>query len=1215
MSRSSASIRPRTSRTPLQRRWIAPVFAFLATMMALPGAASITIPDQPLTLGARIPPNILFILDNSGSMGWDYMPDSVPNVATYNIRNQTYARNTIYYNPFVTYQPWVDPTGATMTGGTDYTAAYSHNDLVPPFDSNTVNLSNQVQTYYVPKNPADPATFGDIEGYYRYQILTNGDVERSEWDATNPAPGFPVTGLSGASNSFQVLSQTITVPANAVRITITATNASAANLNWRRNQAPVATTTPRVNNTTATKTLAITAAADLAEGNIIYIGLQGRTPSGFSDVTVTVTFQLSDSGCSGTGWTNCVTTTPTGRTAAQERENFATWYSYHRTRMKVAKSAAGRAFAELGPAYRVGYRNIYNNMPNNNTTIPGGGVWPVGGRWNTHPITRAKPIPIARNAGLFDDPNGTTGTNNNKTAWYQRLYAQTNSGSTPLRLALWEAGEYFKNADEDGPWGPGTGNDQYACRQSFTILNTDGYRNDATAALWNGQIGEEDNVAGTTITGPGGTYTYTPVRPYRSEHSGNLADIAMHYWKNDLRPDLRNVVPSSDSNPAFWQHMVTFSVSLGATGNLNPETDLPALTSGSLSWPFPENLHPTSIDDLWHATVNGRGEFIVANDGDAFVRGLRNTLNAISNRLGSFSNVAANSVSLDTGTRVFSASYRSGEWSGQLTARAVTSSGVSDVIWTASLPGWSTRKVFTSDGTAGQDFPTSAQLAILARGGAPTNFPVTGAKNADYIKGDDSEEVRRGNGGLLRDRTTPLGDIIGSSPAYVADTKTLYVGANDGMLHAFDATNGNELFAYIPSIIDWGNLSTLSRGDYAHRYFVDGPVAVTTRAMTPSKNILVGSLGRGGKGLFALDVSNPAEAAADSVFKWERTETPGAHMGLVLGKPLLSGLANGKVGAVVANGINSASNRAALLVLDVETGAVIREIDTGAGSALLPNGLSAPTGVYGVDGKTLAYVYAGDLLGNVWKFDLRDASPSAWSVQRLFTAGDGEGSQPISAAVSVATHPRTYRRWVFFGTGRYLTAEDADPLLSSTVQSMYGFIENTSAALDRDDLTQRTFQVVTGTVDTIPVRAFEARAPLPPGSQGWYVDLPGDAERIVQDPQVVSGFLITASMTPTGDACEPDGSGFINAVDAFTGTSPGASFFDLDGDGSTTDSVVDSDGVSIPVGSINVGVGMPTLPNVMRGRLLVSGTNANLGSPAILTPRWDRVSWREIRRD
>lgn len=1210
MENTSNRPQPR-ARVVHQRRGFALVAAFFATMLAFPSAANITIPDQPLTLGARIPPNILFILDNSGSMGWDYLPDSVPAITTHNIASQAYTRNVIYYNPHVDYEPWVDSTGATMTGGTSYDAAYSHNDLVAPFSTATIDLSSQLRTFYVPRYPTNPATFGDVSGYYRYQIYTDGTIERSEWDGgaivNHVVSGYPLTSLSGTSGAFRVLSPTFTVPANTTRITVTATGAAGANLYMRVNNAPTTGNyTSRVVSTAVTKNIDRT---NPVEGEVIHVGLHGRT-GGYSNVTVTITYQVNDPGCSGFGWTACEHATPTGRSVEAELQNFATWYSYHRTRMKVAKSSAGRAFAEVGPSYRVGYRNIYNNMPNGNTVIPGGGVWPTGGRWNTHPITRDKPIPVTRNAGLFDDPNGTTGANNNKTAWYQRLYAQTNSGSTPLRLALWEAGEYFKNTDNDGPYGPGTGNDQYSCRLNYTLMTTDGYRNDENnASLWDAQIGEEDSVAGTTITGPSGTFTYTPANPFSSPHSGNLGDIAMHYWKNDLRPDLRNVVPTSDANPAFWQHMVTFGVTLGAAGTLNPETDLPHITSGSKVWPYHTNNNPASIDDFWHATVNGRGKFIVATDGNAFVEGLRGTLSEISGREGSFSNVAANSVSLDTGAQVFSASYWSGSWIGQLVSRDVTSTGVGGTAWTASLPSWSLRKVFTSNGTSGQTFPTSAQQLTLARGGGEINFAVTGEENVNYIKGDGSNEER--NGGVLRNRTTPLGDIIGSSPAYVADTKTLYVGANDGMLHAFDATDGKELFAYIPNMINWGNLSTLSRGDYAHRYFVDGPIAVTSRAMTPSKNFLVGSLGRGGKGLYALDVTNPATVNAAGVFKWERAETPENNMGFVLGKPLLSGLSNGKVAAVVGNGVNSTNNKAVLLVIDTDTGNVIREIDTNTGSDALPNGLSTPTGVYGMDGKTLAYVYAGDLLGNVWKFDLTSSTPADWKAHKLFAAGGGNGSQPISGGVTVATHPRTFKRWVFFGTGRYLTAEDADPLLSNTTQSMYGFMEDDTDTLVAADLTQRTFKVTGEEVNDVPVRAFEARTPLPADSQGWYVDLPGVAERIVQDAQVVSGYLITASMTPTGDACEPAGSGYINALDAFTGTSPGAgSFFDLDGKPDTA-SVVDG----LPVGSIGVGVGMPTLPNILRGRMLVSGTNAGLASPAIVTPQWDRVSWREIRRE
>ena len=757
------------------------------------------------------------------------------------------------------------------------------------------------------------------------------------------------------------------------------------------------------------------------------------------------------------------------------------------------------------------------------------------------------------------------------------------------------------------------------CRQSFTILTTDGYRNDSNTVGFDytgvgQQVGEQDNAAGTTITGPGGnSFTYNPARPYAFGQSNSLADIAMYYWKNDLRTDLANKVSPSSDDPAFWQHMTTFAVSIGAAGTLDPEIDLPAITAGTKSWPSfdGQNNTPESIDDLWHAAVNGRGRFVVATDPDAFTKALRDALAAITVRTSSYSNVASNSVSLDTGAKVFNASYVSGQWTGSLQARAVTPTGVSPTVaWTASIGTWSGRKIFTSELGVGSTFPTTTQLAQLTRTGGIFNYPVTAAQNANYIKGDQSLEGP--DAPRLRKRLSLLGDIIGSSPAYVLDTDTLYVGANDGMLHAFNAASGQELFAYIPSIVNMGNLSTLSRGDYAHKFFVDGPISVTTRLQTPGKNLLVGALGKGGKGLFALDVTNPASASS-AIFKWERAETPLFNMGLVLGNPILANVRDGtsKPGVIVGNGPNSLNDRAVLLVLNTETGAVIREIDTGAGDATTPNGLSAPVGVYGADGKTLAYAYAGDLLGNVWKFDMTSSSPTAWTVSKVFTAKDASNlAQPISGGLTLAVNPKTNDRWIFFGTGRFLTTSDADAT-NVNVQSMYGFIDN-GTSLSRTDLTGRSFSVTGATANGFPVRAFQASTPLPATSKGWYVDLPGAGERIVQNAQVVSTFLITASMIPTGDACQADGSGFINALDAFTGTSAGGSYFDLDGSGSTDDAAVGG----LPVGSVNLENGMPTLPNLLRGLLVAGGTGgAGLGSPMTLSPRWDRVSWREVRED
>src|SRR5690606_5581000 len=509
---------------------------------------------------------------------------------------------------------------------------------------------------------------------------------------------------------------------------------------------------------------------------------------------------------------------------------------------------------------------------------------------------------------------------------------------------------------------------------------TDGYWNNVDINVHN-----QDNSDGSAITGPRGkSYQYSPSAPYQDSYSNTLADVAMKYWKTDLRTDLANNVPSTENvNPAFWQHMVTFGISIGLAGRKgwSAVSDVPS----DATWDDPTDTEDADrIDDLLHAAVNSRGAFVPASNPDEFTSGLRQALSAIQQRTSTYSNVATNSVSLDSDTMTFSASYVAGTWTGTVNARRVTRTGVSsEVEWVSSIP-TSGRKVFTTSGTVGTSFPTTAQETALARTGGPANYEVSGEDNADYIRGDTSLEDRRGVGNL-RNRTSLLGDIIGSSPAYVKDTDTLYVGANDGMLHAFDASTGRELFAYVPGIINIHDLATLSRGDYAHKWFVDGPVAVTSRQLTTNRNVLVGTLGKGGKGLYALDVTDPEGATAAGLFKWERAETPGNNMGLVMGRPILASV-GGPPSVVIGNGINSTRGRAVLVVMNADTGAVIKEIDTGAGSVDQPNGLSAPVGVYGADGRTLRYAYAGDMLGNVWKFDLTAEASSAWSATRLFTA-------------------------------------------------------------------------------------------------------------------------------------------------------------------------------------------------------------------------------------
>lgn len=1103
--------------------------AFAVTLLALPVNAGIKLPNDPLTTETRVAPNVLFILDDSGSMAFDAMPANTISGVT----GQAYTVNTLYYDPSRTYLAWQNADGGLMTGGTTYGAVYGDFNLVGnatidladssscrSYNRNTDSTSGTtdkgtkvcggIQTFYVPKDKTqtDSGYLTNQANYYRYQIHTDGRVVRSQY----------ATRVVGTANR----------------------------------------------------------------------------------------------GCGNKNneWGSCEYLTPTTlRDEAAERVNYATWFSYHRTRMKAAKAGAGVAFSKLGQNVRVGYRTIWGR--NGSSTDKN---WP----------TQTAPIPVNYNNGIFADPKGSAGDNNNRSRWYARLYGTIGYDGTPLHGALDNAGRYFSSDASGGAYGPEAAKDQYSCRQNFTILTTDGYWNNVSGAP-----GEQDNEDGKEITGPGDrSYKYVKGAPYASSASNTLADVAMRYWKNDLRTDLTNDVPTNGSDPGFWQHMVTFGIAIGLAGNTGYKSvsEVPANFS---AWPDPTDKEDGDrIDDLLHAAVNGRGQFVSAGDPDAFARGLSNALAAITERVGSFSNVSANSTSLDTGAKVFQASYISGVWTGQVAAYGVSKQVVSsDPTWRASegVPA-TNRKVFSSTGSAGAVFPagaTGTQLAALARTGV-NDYPVTAANNAAYIAGARDLEQRLG--GTLRNRNHLFGDVVNSSPAYVKETDTIYVGANDGMLHAINAADGAELFTFIPSGIDWTNLGLLSRPDYAHRFFVDGPMVVSTRAQTPDQNVLVGALGKGGKGLFALDVTNPATFSARS-YKWE-TSASNANIGLVQSRPIIAKLNDGSTAVIVANGINSTNGHAVLMIYDLQTGSLIKQIDTGVGSAVdadaNSNGLFAPTG-WDADGNgTVDYVYGGDMLGNVWKFDISAAAASSWAVSGgapLFQAVDSAGvAQPITSGLSVSMHPTTYQTWVTFGTGRLMTVGD---MSNKAVQTLYGFVDDGSAKARRGqnaNLTGRSV-VANGTYGGYLVRSFEAKTALPADSKGWYVDLLNPTadgakaigERVVSDSQVVGDVLIVSSVIPTSEACQPDGKGYLNALDAYTGTSTGPSLFDLNGDGSYTDEVLTSGDTKLPIGSVDLGVGMPTLADVLRGIAVLGGSSGGRAKVNVRETRnVGRVSWREI---
>ncbi len=752
----------------------------------------------------------------------------------------------------------------------------------------------------------------------------------------------------------------------------------------------------------------------------------------------------------------------------------------------------------------------------------------------------------------FENPSLIIHNNDNTEELLNALYDYQSSDGTPLREALANVGRYFDDTDSStGNLGPAPWwdeNDGGECQKAFSIVMTDG--------LWNGSLSTSyGNVDG----GKGD--------PYEDSWSNTLADIAMYYWDNDLSTELDNMVPQKgcdrDNNR---QHMVTYTLSFGVNGTID-ENDIdgdgavddpgyiddPCFLDSRTpipDWPQPTANALTTIDDLWHASVNGRGLYFGANNPEELVESMSEIFADIGEP-SSGAAVAVNGEELSTNSVIYQARYLSGTWVGELRAYpldpdtgAVLDSD-SDILWNASdklqepSVNGDSRRIVTYDGTgstAGIPFRfsslTTKQKTLLGVG-------LPNGKTAEdlvtYLRGDEVEG--------FRPREKRLGDIVHSAPVLTGDISgsandgidndgdgqvdeagesvggTIFAGANDGMLHAFDAQTGEERFAYIPNLVV-ENLHYLGDLNYEHKFFVDATVSIgeVKHNATMRKTYLVGGLGKGGKGYYCLNIrsrqrsgdsmvdtfnvdditSSSSESTIADMIMWEY---PDPDMPLVnnsvdddgdgvvdeideadpdLGYSFSKGYvveANAPSGTyrnvvIFGNGYNSQNGHAVLYVLDVTDGSVLRKIDTGVGG---DNGLSTAVVVdVNMDHK-VDYAYAGDLKGNLWKFDLTDEDPDKWGVAYGVDAntngvidyadtGDvpaplfSTNGQPITARPDVLKMAKPlndeFTRFdesypgymVIFGTGRFLGDSDR---LDMSMQTIYGIWDYGE---DSDDL-------------------------------------------------------------------------------------------------------------------------------------------------------------------
>jgi type IV pilus assembly protein PilY1 len=934
----------------------------------------------------------------------------------------------------------------------------------------------------------------------------------------------------------------------------------------------------------------------------------------------------------------------------EEIQNFANWYTYYRSRVLAARAGSGFAFAQQSSNLRVGFAAL--NQEN-------------------HPVDGVDTSAIVTGVRTF--------TGAGRTDFFDQLYKRTipNAG-TPLRSALNSAGKYFSRTDDRGPWSDSPGEigdtqEQLACRRNFSVLVTDGYWSGSDVS---GTPGENnDGGDGPTHTRTiGSSYTYSSQSPFSDDRGNTLADVAMYYWKNDLRSDLANVLNDTPKTPAFWQHMVTYGVGFGVNGTITPSDAFDAIDSGAnITWPAPTSSDRNKIDDLLHASVNSRGGFFSAAEPDVFANELASVLQEISlQSKSSASSIAVNSTRLDSGSLIYQASFNSSEWSGRIQAYSLGNSGALDsVYWDTNsagkIPAHGLRNIVTGVGNQGAlstaavnfsianwDNLAATQRSLMQLSGDSAN---DAKARLDWVRGNQSRESSD-----FRSRLKILGDIVNSDPFYVGTsedygyhllsgtegtsyitfltnkasrTPMLYVGANDGMLHGLNAQTGVETFAYVP-IASYPNLASLSTPNYVHRYFVDGgPRANDAYIGGNWKTVLLGSMGAGGRSVFALDVTTPSNLGSSSLM-WEFATASNAanKLGVAMSQPVVARLAaNGKWVAIFGNGYNS-GDTVKLFVVDLATGALLKAIDTGVSGD--GNGLASPVPVDIDNDRITDYVYAGDLKGNLWKFDLRGNNQNGWDVaikqgntpRPLFAAGD---TRPITSRPTVGRHAGG-GYMIYFGTGKYFETSDAQLPASPSIQEFYGIRDLNSAVVTRASLQAQSILyegVLTtqnGSASAVPVRIVSNESANTPPTYGWRLPLvspsPATAtgERVVSSPVLRNGRIIFATIIPDESVCGYGGKSWLMELDAINGGRVADPVLDVNGDGKIDylDLLV-VNGDDYPASGIGTDEMIKTPGIIGAGELEYKYTSGTSGTIGVITETGGgsdvtgRQSWRQLQ--
>ncbi len=1294
-------------------------------------AASLNLATAPLANATttQVLPNIMFTLDDSGSMGWDFMPDWVGDDFPRSSSPELYKNaglNVAYYNPAIRYEPPVmynssgsldtatypsktsgwnsikydafgkqgnsvstypdqlcpngnTPSGTSpsqtcnLVGGADYYTFVSGEYCTKPDLKICVLQAAKSNSYPFPGNLrwcSDAAlttcqvTRTNTYQYPRYPGLPASATLTVSGSNTNRFTSVKVNGKeimssqTSSSSTSTTLATDITNRINDCTAAKTG-NCDVAGYSATRSGSVVTVSAPTgsmitviptwTRSGTGSKTIAASAFSGGVPGSVVYTDIVSTTTSYAYPGTAVKHPDRTD--CSGT---TC--------TYNEEMTNFANWFTYYHTRMQMMKSGVSRAFKSINNKFRVGFNRI-----NYTGTTDGDNFLHIDKFELAH-----------------------------KNSWYAKLFGATPSGSTPLQSSLGKVGQIFANKASGQSANSLRDPVQYSCQQNFSILSTDGYWNSSTGnySLTNGSVGNRDEKPcfNPSIQPNPTTGTPLPVCEGPSASSDSLADIAKYYYDTDLRDSSLNncsggpvctggasagcmtpsyfntckdnvFVSTTDNN--VKQHMTSFTIGLGTDGTLNYQSDYQTATEGDFHelkeglngkvWPNPiTNSGGERIDDLWHAAVNGQGQYFSAKNPNDIVSGLNTALASISSKIGSGAAAATstlNPVAGDNG--VFVASYTTVSWYGNLEKRlmnldtGVTSENatwcVEDVVadscaapgalqndvsggsntWYCVTPGATaatctngtllgtdckvevakactgtlkskvssasdSRKIKMKIGSGLSDF----NITNIASAGLDANFlnaflkanlsqaSVLGATEQALLTGDNLTKYLRGQQGyedrasnpvgdrIFRSRNATMGDAVESQPAYLgkppfiyADagysafvtantppdrTKTVFLGANDGMLHAFNSDTGQEMWAYVPSMVI-PNMWKLADKNYStlHTYYVNGSSILSDAKFSDGTwhSILVGSLKGGGRGYYALDVTDPTNPG----MLWEFTITQDSDVGYSYGDAVVTKrVSDGKWVVLVTSGYNNTSpgdGKGYLYVLDAQTGAVLHKIGTGEGNSITPSGFAkiAAWADNTEKDNTAKWVYGGDLLGNVWRIDM-----TTYAVLKFAVLRDSGGvAQPITTRPELA---KIYdKRVIYVATGKYLEQID---LTTTQQQTLYAIKDaDATATIDSPRLftagaDKMVPQVFTNVGATRQITACNTSFSFA-SDRGYYLELPdlytsvstgtSASERAHVDPQLQFGTLLVPTTVPASDVCSPGGYGWLNYIDYKSG--------------------------------------------------------------------------------